>query len=121
MSHEDLLLKDAVSPEPNAPSVVVFGKTARRMDEVIRLLRRMGDVSAYGAFAEAEALQRIATVPRLGVVLLGGGIEEDARRRIRDDLARNHPGVLTCEPGQQFPYSDENIVADIRRKLGFAS
>ena len=114
------MIKDIVSPDPQAPSVVVLGKTAARMDEVIRLIRDMGGVSAYGTFSEEEAFQRIATVPRLGVVLLGGAIEEDSRCRVRDELARSHPGVLTCEPGQQFPYSDENIVADIRLKLGFA-
>lgn len=77
----------------------------------------MDGVSAYGSFSEAEALERIATVPRLGAVLLGGGVDEASRRSIRDELARNHPGVLTSEPGQQYPYSDENIVADIRVKL----
>jgi hypothetical protein len=120
MSLERIPMKETVSPDRQAPSVVVLGKTAARMDEVIRLLRDMGGVSAYGTFTEEEAFQRLATVPRLGAVLLGGAIEEDSRRRIRDELARSHPGVLTCEPGQQFPYSDENIVADIRVKLGFA-
>jgi hypothetical protein len=112
------LLKDTISPDPQAPSLVVFGKTAGRMDEVIRLLRDLGGVSAYGTFSEAEALHRIATVPRLGVVLIGGAVEEASRIRIRDELARNHPGVLTSEPGQQYPYSDENIVADVKAKLG---
>ncbi len=118
MNLEGMLMMDTVSPDPQAPSLVVFGRTAGRMDEVIRLLRDMGGVSAYGTLTEAEALQRIATVPRLGAVLLGGAVEEAARRRIRDELARHHPGVLTSEPGQQYPYSDENIVADIRAKLG---
>ena len=118
MTLENLLMKDTISTDPLAPSLVVFGRTARRMDEVIRLLRDTGVVSAYGTFKEAEALERIATVPRLGVVLLGGAIEEASRCRIRDELARNHPGVLTSEPGQQYPYSDENIVADLQIKLG---
>ena len=121
MNVEGILIKETVSPEPQAPSVVVVGKTASRMDEVIRLLRDIGGVSAYGTFTEEEALQLIATVPRLGVVLLGGAVEEDSRLRIRDELARNHPGVLTCEPGQQFPYTDKNLIADIRMKLGFAT
>ncbi len=120
MNVEGMLIKETVSPDPQAPSVVVFGKTASRMDEVIRLLRDMGGVSAYGTFSEEEALQLIATVPRLGVVLLGGAVEEDSRLRIRDELARKYPGVLTSEPGQQFAYSDANIVADIRIKLGYA-
>jgi hypothetical protein len=117
MDLEDVLLKETVSPDPRAPSLVVLGKTAGRMDEVIRLIRRMGGASAYGTFSEAEALERIATVPRLGAVLLGGAVEEASRRRIRYELKRNHPSVLTSEPGQQYPYSDENIVADIRVKL----
>ena len=118
MNLEGMLIKDTLSQDPQAPSLVVFGRTAGRMDEVISLLRDMGGVSAYGAFTEEEALQRIATVPRLGVVLLGGAVDEDSRRRIRDVLTRNHPGVLTSEPGQQYPYSDENIIADVRMKLG---
>jgi hypothetical protein len=115
---ERAMMKDFVSPDPQALSVVVFGKTTGRMDEVIRLLRDMGGVSAYGAFTEAEALQRIATLPGLGAVLLGGGVEEASRLRIREELARNHPGVLTSEPGKQYLYSDENIVEDVRAKLG---
>jgi hypothetical protein len=115
---DGMLIKDTISPDPQAPSVVVFGKTAGRMDEVIRLLRDMGGVSAYGTFTEAEALQCIAMVPRLRVVLIGGAIEESSRRLIRDELLQNHPGALTSEPGQQYPYSDENIVADIQAKLG---
>lgn len=118
MNIEDVLIKETISPDPLAPSIVVLGKTAGRMNEVIRLLRDMGGVSAYGTFTEAEALQRIATVPRLSVVLLGGAIDEASRHRIRDELARHHPGILTSEPGQQYPYSDENIVADVRAKLG---
>lgn len=113
-----MLMKDTISPDPQAPSLVVFGKAAGRMDEVIRLFRDMGGVSAYGTFTEAEALNRIATVPRLGALLIGGAVEEASRLRIRDELARNHPGVFTCEPGQQYPYSDENIVADVQVKLG---
>ncbi len=115
---DGILMKETISPDPQAPSVVVFGKTAGRMDEVIRLLRDMGSVSAYGTFTEAEAFQCIATVPRLGAVLIGGSVEEASRLLIRDELTRNHPGVLTSEPGQQYPYSDENIVADIQAKLG---
>ncbi len=74
MNLAGVLLKETVSPDPRAPSLVVFDRTAGRMDEA-------------------------------------------SRRRIRDELARNHPGVLTSEPGQQYRYSDENIVADIRVKL----
>ncbi|MFM9972378.1 MAG: hypothetical protein ACKVQK_28690, partial [Burkholderiales bacterium] len=118
MNLEGQLIKDLESADPQAPSLVVFGKTTGRMDAVIRLLGGLGSVNAYGTFTEEEALQRIATVPRLGAVLLGGGVEEASRRRIRDELARNHPGVLTSEPGQQYAYSDENIVADVRAKLG---
>jgi hypothetical protein len=118
MIFDGMLMKETISPDPQAPSVVVFGKTAGRMDEVIRFIRDIGGVSAYGTFTEAEALQRIKTVPRLGVVLLGGSVEEAARLHIREELSRNHPGVLTSEPGQQYPYSDENIVADIQVKLG---
>jgi hypothetical protein len=115
---DGMLMKDTISPDPQAPSIVVFGKTAGRMDEVIRLFRDLGGVSAYGAFSEAEALERIATVPRLGAVLIGGAVEESSRLRIRDELARNHPRVLTSEPGHQYPYSDEDIVADVQAKLG---
>lgn len=120
MKHEGNLLAETVSPDPHAPSAVVFGKTTGRMDEVIRLLRNLGGISAYGAFSETDALERIATAPRLGAVLFGGAIDEATRQRIRDELARNHAGVPKSEPGKQYPYSDENIAADIQAKLGHA-
>jgi len=109
--------KEHVAPEPDAPSVVLFGKTGGRMDEVVRLVRDMGGVSAYGAFTEEEALARIASVPRLRVVLFGGAVEVPSRRRIQAHLARHAPDVAVSEPGVGYPYSDANIVADLRAKL----
>ena len=65
MSLESTLVKETVSPDRKAPSDVVLGKTAARMDEVICLPRDMGGVSAYGTFAEehqarAEEFARFA-------------------------------------------------------------
>lgn len=118
MDLEENLLNELISPDPEAPSVVVFGKARGRMDEVIRLLCKIGTVSAYGTFSEVGVLELIAAVPCLRVVLLGGAIEDEARDRIRDVLEQNHPGVQTSEPGRHYPYSDGNIVADVRAKLG---
>ena len=93
------MLKDTISPDPQAPSVVEFGKTASRVGEVIRLFRDMGGVNVCGTFTKVEVLHRIAMVPRLGAVLIGDAVEEASRFRIRDELARNHPGIFTSEPG----------------------
>jgi hypothetical protein len=114
---EDGPMREHVSPAADAPSVVLYGRTAGRMDEVVRLVRDLGGVSAFGAFTEEELFARIATVPRLRVVLFGGGIDAAARARARAHLATHAPGVTISEPGFGYPYSDANIAADLRAKL----
>ncbi|MBL9087218.1 MAG: hypothetical protein JNM10_08745 [Planctomycetia bacterium] len=113
-------MKEYVSPAPDAPSVVLYGRTAARMDEVVRLVRDLGGVSAYGAFTEEELFARIATVPRLRVVLFGGGIDAASRARARAHLATHAPDVTVSEPGHGYPYSDANIAADLRARLAAA-
>jgi hypothetical protein len=111
------LLKEYTSPVKNAPTVLLLGKTAGRMDQVVRLIRDIGGVSVVGTFTEKEAMERLKTTPNVRLVGLGGAVENPTRERIHDYLKKNLPGVPTTEPGVQYPYSDENIRQDVKRKL----
>lgn len=111
------LLKEYTSPVKDAPTVLILGKTAGRMDEVVRLVRDIGGVNVVGTFTEEEAMKRLANTPNIRVVALGGAVSTETRARIRAYMLQHLPGVPTSEPGLRYPYSDANIREDIKRKL----
>lgn len=111
------LLSEFKSPVKNAPTVVLLGKTAGRMDEVVRLIRDIGGVSVVGTFTEDEAMHHIRSAPNVRLVGLGGAVDDGIRQRIRAYLKKHLPDVPTTEPGVQYPYSDNNIRRDVKRKL----
>jgi hypothetical protein len=47
------------SAQPNAPIVVVLGRTAGRMSTVMDLIRDAGGLNAQGFFTEAEVMKRL--------------------------------------------------------------
>ena len=96
--------------------VVLLGRTEARMREVLALLVPLADVTLHPTFREAEAIERIRSLPGLRVVLLGGAVDGPTRERIRALLAAERPDAVTSEPGVGYPYSDAGIVDDVRRK-----
>jgi hypothetical protein len=99
----------------SAPTILILGKTRARMSEVITLLSHLGPI--VPAFSESEALEKLAAYPTIKVVLLGGAVEPETRRRIQSWLRTHNPKATTSEPGVQYDYTDGNIRYDVRRKL----
>lgn len=112
-----MLLSEIVSSKPHAPVLILFGGNPHRRDEVIRLTQSIGDITIYGVLSEEEGMKKIAMLPKVDLVLIGGRYSQDQRVRIRDFVKHNMPNTKITEPGVDYPYENEAIKADIKAKL----
>jgi len=119
MSVSSSTLTEAVIGSPSAPVVVLFGGNPYRRHEVVNQLATLGDITVYGTLSEAEGFERLkAQNGRVSLVLIGGRYDADQRARIKAWVAAHLPGVPVSQPGYDYPYANEAILADIRRKTG---
>lgn len=101
-----------------ARTVVLFGGSPYRRDEVVRLLGTQLDVTVVGALDEAEGMATLADLgDAVDLVLIGGAYSADQRDRIRRYVAGSLPGRPISEPGFDYPYANDAIVADVAAKL----
>lgn len=109
------LIREFIAPQENAPVMVLFGGNPERMNEVVSLIRdSLKTVTAIGSFSEEEGLKKLSTLKEVDLVLIGGRYSEEQRIRIRNYLKEHFPGVLTTEPGYQYPYDNSEILKDVR-------
>ena len=101
--------------------MVLFGGNPHRRQEVLQLISRIGAIAAHGALSEEEGMRLLATLPRVDLVLIGGRYSEAQRARIRAHVREHMPATAITEPGWDYPYDNDAIVADLQRKLGRAS
>jgi len=115
-------LVEKIEGSRQAPVVVLFGGSPYRRGEVIRLIAQLGDLTVYGTLSEEEGMAKIEELGRkVDLVLIGGRYSDEQRKRIQTWLTENVPGVLVSQPGVEFPYSNEAILNDIKRKLKAAN
>ncbi len=105
----------------NAPVMVLFGGNPSRRHEVLSLLQAIGGITAYGALSEAEGMDLLRDLPRVELVLIGGRYDESQRARIRAYVRERLPGTKMTEPGHDYPYSNDAIVAHVTRLLAPAT
>lgn len=99
-------------------TVVVFGGSPIRRDEVVRLVGQGLDITVIGTLNEAEGMAALMeTGQPVSLVLIGGQYTLEQRKRIHAHVKAALPGTTTSEPGQEYPYSNENIVNDVATKL----
>jgi len=111
------LLSEYLSSNPDAPVIVLYGGHPERRDEVIRLLREIGDVTIYGALSEEEGNATLDALVHVDIVLIGGRYDDAQRRRIREYSKARFPHRILTEPGVDYPYSNENIRKETARLL----
>ena len=112
------LIREYIASETNAPVMVIFGGNPERMNEVVSMIRdNLKTVTAIGNFSEEEGLNRLSSLEKVDLVLIGGRYSEEQRIRIRAYLTEHFPGVATTEPGYQYPYDNSEILEDIKKKL----
>lgn len=101
----------------DAPVMVLFGGNPYRRHELLQLIASVGGISAHGALSEEEGTRLLATLPRVDLVLIGGRYSEEQRERIRAHVREHIAATAVTEPGWHYPYANDAIVADVRRKL----
>jgi hypothetical protein len=112
-----MLTSEYISNTANAPVVVLFGGNPFRRDEVVNNLKQLGDISIYGALSEEEGMEKITSLPRVDLVLIGGRYLDEQRIRIRKFVAEHLLNTKISEPGVDYPYETEAINKDIKNKL----
>lgn len=101
----------------NAPVVVLFGGNPYRRHEVLQLIQQLGNITAYGTLSEEEGMERLKTLPRVDLVLIGGQYSLAQRQRIRQFITTQLPQTQLTEPGHDYPYENGAIRAAIQTKL----
>lgn len=114
------LLSEYISPDANPKFVVLFGGNPNRRDEVIRLLKPLKTVTIYGALSEEDGMRKISDLEKVDLVLIGGRYSDEQRIRIRSMVKTNLPTAKITEPGYDYPYSNEEILNDVKSKLQLA-
>ncbi len=111
-------IREYIAPDENAPVIVLFGGNPDRMNEIVSLIKdSLKTVTAIGIFSEEEGLQKLSTLKKVDLVLIGGRYSAEERIRIRNYLKEHFPLVKTTEPGHQYPYDIAEILKDITFKL----
>lgn len=112
-----MLTTESISNNPNAAVIVLFGGNPYRRDEVIHHLKTLGDFSIYGTLSEEEGLEKITTLPKVDLVLIGGRYSHEQRLRIKRFVSEQLPNTKVSEPGVEYPYDNIAIHTDITTKL----
>ncbi len=118
MKTQEILL-DQIQGTPNSKTIVLFGGSWIRRDEIIRLLSEGQDVTIYGTLNENEGMERLKELnDKVDVVLIGGRYTAEQRKRISHWVERNLPSVKLSRPGFDYPYENGAIKSDVLGKLG---
>jgi hypothetical protein len=112
-----MLLSEIISKNPDAPVVVLFGGNPMRRDEVIQSLKTIGDITIYGTLSEEEGMEKIKTLPKVDLVLIGGRYTDEQRIRIRKYVSQQMPNTKLTEPGYDYPYENVAIMKNVMEKL----
>jgi hypothetical protein len=103
-----------ISMDANAKTLLLFGGSVERRQEIISLLQPLENLSVYGALSEAEGMEMLSQLEAVHIVLIGGRYTEEERIRIRSFLKTNHPSISITEPGYHYPYSNKAIFENVR-------
>jgi organic radical activating enzyme len=112
-----MLVSESISKIENAPVVVLFGGNPYRLEEVIKLVQSVGDLTIYGTLSEEEGFTKIKSLAHVSLVLIGSRYFEEQRIRIRNFVKEELPNTKITEPGVEYPYDNETIIKDIKSKL----
>ncbi len=115
---EQQLRSEIISPDSNAKVLVIFGGNPQRRHEVIGMMSKIKGLTAYGSLSEEEGMDRLRSLPKVDLVLIGGRYDDAQRVRIRAHVKAHMKGTQMTEPGYDYPYDNAAIEADVRRKLG---
>ncbi|MHA7129612.1 hypothetical protein [Algoriphagus namhaensis] len=120
MEIKENLLSQVIGSD-HAKTVVLFGGSPIRRDEIIRLISDDLDLTVYGTLNEEEGMKKLTELDdKIDIVLIGGRYTPSQRQRISKWVKENLPKARLSRPGYDYPYSNESIRQDIRSKLEIA-
>jgi hypothetical protein len=111
------LLSAYIPRDTNTKTILLIGGSIIRRQEIVSLLQPLQNLLVYGALSEAEAMEKLQSLPQVNIVLIGGRYSEAERVRIRAFIKQNYPAIEITEPGYQYPYSNEAIFGNIQLLL----
>jgi hypothetical protein len=109
------LLSEYISPDAAAKTLVLFGGSEVRRDEIVRQLSAIEGLTIYGTLSEAEGMAKILALPQVDIVLIGGRYTDAERERIRAWVASRLPAAQLTEPGVDYPYAHDEIFRRIQK------
>lgn len=112
------MLRSEFIAQADAPVVILFGGSTHRREEVIELIKSIGGITVYGTLSFEEGMNAIKNSPNVNLVLIGGRYTHEQRTLIKQYVRDHLPLTAITEPGFEYPYSNELIKQDIRKKLG---
>jgi glycogen synthase len=93
-------------------SILILGRHAGMMQNVIALLAHHGFVHTKGVLTNDEVLDELAT-KRYTLLIIGGGVDLSTRQEIREFVARNGTGTGLLEH-----YGNPvSLIEEIRAKI----
>jgi hypothetical protein len=117
MVKQEKLISKVIGSE-KAKTVILFGGSPIRRDEIIRLISEGIDLNVYGTLNEEEGMEKLSELKtEIDIVLIGGRYTDSQRKRISTWVEQNLPNAMLSRPGFDYPYSNDAIRSDIVAKL----
>ena len=111
-------LLDQKVGSPEGKTIVVFGGSPIRRDEIIRLLSKNEILTIYGTLSEEEGMIKLNELKdNIDLILIGGRYSSKERERIINWQKDNLPNIPISQPGVDYPYANDKIYKDIYSKL----
>jgi hypothetical protein len=108
------LISEHVSDTDKAKTLVLFGGSPIRRDEVVRQLSTIPELSIYGTLSEEEGKEKVLELGKPQLVLIGGRYTAEQRQRIKSFLQTHSPETQITEPGIDIPYTATSIFNHIQ-------
>jgi hypothetical protein len=112
------LVKEIISDDINAKVIVIFGSNPYLRDQVVRSLGTLGNVSVYGTLNEIEGMEKINSLPKVDLLLIGRAYSEEQRIRIKAFVKNNLPNTKVAEPGIDFSVENGGVEKNVKLQLG---
>jgi hypothetical protein len=111
------LITQIISSKKDAPVAVLFGGSPVRRAEVVTLFSELGDITIYGTLSEEEGIEKLQSLEKVDLVLIGGRYDNEQRKRIKQFVDLNFPNAKITEPGFSYTYRNDLIKKDVIEKL----
>lgn len=108
------MIENIISPNPDAPILVIYGSNMYTRDAVLNQLKSIGDITVWGTLNEEEGNKKVLSLPRINLVLIGRAYGMEQRDRIRKFINLHLPNTAIIEAGV---YNEQDIISRINQIL----